>query len=84
MSAILRIFKYVRKRLIILSIENKRLKMQLEFYKAIVESDNSKNINATIRTHLYGRKKIKVIFKPLKNLDGYYETEKKIIVLIAE
>ena len=30
---------------------------------------------------LYGRKKIKVIFKPLKNLDGYYETEKKIIVL---
>ena len=45
MSAILRIFKYVRKRLIILSIENKRLKMQLEFYKAIVESDNSKNID---------------------------------------
>ena len=42
MSAILRIFKYVRKRLIILSIENKRLKMQLEFYKAIIESDNYK------------------------------------------
>ena len=42
MSAILRIFKYVRKRLINLSIENKRLKMQLEFYKAIIESDNSK------------------------------------------
>ena len=37
MSAILRIFKYVRKRLINLSIENKRLKMQLEFYKAIIE-----------------------------------------------
>ena len=30
---------------------------------------------------LYGRKKIKVHFRPLKNLDGYYETEKKIIVL---
>ena len=42
MSAILRIFKYVRKRLINLSIENKRLKMQLEFYKAIIESDNTK------------------------------------------
>jgi hypothetical protein len=42
MSAILRIFKYVRKRLIKLSMENKRLKMHLEFYKAIVESDNSK------------------------------------------
>jgi len=41
MSAILRIFKYVRKRLINLSIENKRLKMQLEFYKAIVESKNN-------------------------------------------
>ena len=42
MRTILRIFKYVRKRLIILSIENKRLKVQLEFYKAIVESDNQK------------------------------------------
>ena len=42
MSALLRIFKYVRKRLINLSIENKRLKMQLEFYKAIIESDNTK------------------------------------------
>jgi len=42
MIGILRIFKYVRKRLIILSIENKRLKVQLEFYKAIVESDNQK------------------------------------------
>ena len=42
MSAILRIFKYVRKRLIILSIENKRLKMQLSYYKALFESDNSK------------------------------------------
>jgi hypothetical protein len=42
MKAILRIFKYVRKRLINLSIENKRLKVQLEFYKAIIESDNHK------------------------------------------
>ena len=41
MRSILRIFKYVRKRLIILSIENKRLKMQLEYYKAIVESNNT-------------------------------------------
>jgi hypothetical protein len=42
MIGLLRIFNYVRKRLIILSIENKRLKVQLEFYKAIVESDNQK------------------------------------------
>ncbi|BAQ91035.1 hypothetical protein [uncultured Mediterranean phage uvMED] len=42
MRSILRIFKYVRKRLIILSIENKRLKMQLEYYKVLLESDNSK------------------------------------------
>jgi len=42
MGAILRIFKYVRKRLIILSIENKRLKMQLEYYKVLLESDNNK------------------------------------------
>ena len=30
---------------------------------------------------LYGRNKIKVHFRPLKNLDGYFETEKNIIVL---
>ena len=42
MSAILRIFKYVRKRLINLSIENKRLKMQRDYYKALCEIDNSK------------------------------------------
>ena len=42
MRGLLRIFKHVRKRLILLSIENKRLKMQLEFYKAIVESNNNK------------------------------------------
>ena len=35
---ILRIFKYVRKRLIKLSLENKMLKVQLEYYRAVVES----------------------------------------------
>jgi len=30
---------------------------------------------------LFGRAKIKVIFEILKDLDGYFETEKKIIVL---
>ena len=30
---------------------------------------------------LYGRKRIKIKFEALKNLDGYYETEKHIIVL---
>ena len=38
MRNLLRIFKYVRKRLIKLSIENKILKRQLEYYRAIVES----------------------------------------------
>ena len=38
MIAILRLFKYVRKRLIKLSLENKMLKRQLEYYRAIVES----------------------------------------------
>ncbi len=42
MKAILRIFKYVRKRLIKLSLENRRLKTQLEYYKAIVESYNKR------------------------------------------
>ena len=39
MIGLLRIFKYVRKRLIKLSLENKMLKTQLEYYRAIVESD---------------------------------------------
>ena len=39
MIGLLRIFKYVRKRLIKLSIENKMIKRQLEYYRAIVESD---------------------------------------------
>jgi len=44
MLKILRIFKFVRKRLIKLSIENKMLKRQLEYYKAILESmDNRKH-----------------------------------------
>ena len=44
MVGILRIFKYVRKRLIKLSIENKILKRQLEYYRAILESiDKSKH-----------------------------------------
>ena len=44
MKALLRIFKYVRKRLIKLSIENKMLKRQLEYYRAVLESiDKSKH-----------------------------------------
>ncbi|BAQ90996.1 hypothetical protein [uncultured Mediterranean phage uvMED] len=42
MIGLLRIFKYVRKRLIKLSLENKMLKVQLEYYRAIVESDNNR------------------------------------------
>ena len=42
MKSILRIFKYCRKRIIALSIENRVLKTQLEYYSAIVESDNYK------------------------------------------
>ena len=42
MRNLLRIFKYVRKRLIKLSIENKMLKRQLEYYRAIVESRENK------------------------------------------
>ena len=44
MIGILKIFKYVRKRLIKLSIENKMLKRQLEYYRAVLESiDKSKH-----------------------------------------
>ena len=42
MRSILRIFKYVRKRLIKLSLENKMLKNQLEYYIAIIQADNNK------------------------------------------
>ena len=44
MIGLLRIFKYVRKRLIKLSIENKMLKRHLEYYRAVIESiDKSKH-----------------------------------------
>tara|TARA_R100001460_G_C3433754_1_gene162560 strand:+ start:198 stop:332 length:135 start_codon:yes stop_codon:yes gene_type:complete len=39
MKAILRIFKYARRRIIALSLENARLKARLEIYQAIIESD---------------------------------------------
>ena len=39
MKAILRIFKYARRRIIALYLENARLKARLEIYQAIVESD---------------------------------------------
>jgi DNA integrity scanning protein DisA with diadenylate cyclase activity len=39
MSAILRIFKYCRKRIIKLSIENRQLKMQLEYLRATLNKD---------------------------------------------
>ena len=39
MKAILRIFKYARRRIIALSLENARLKARLEIYQAIVETD---------------------------------------------
>ena len=42
MIAILRIFRYCRKRIIALKVENHILKTQLEYYRAIVESDNQK------------------------------------------
>jgi hypothetical protein len=34
-----------------------------------------------LKTILYGKRKIKVIFKPLKHLDGYFETEKHLLVI---
>ena len=34
-----------------------------------------------LKTILYSRRKIKVIFKPLKHLDGYFETEKHLLVI---
>ena len=41
MKNILRIFKYCRKRIIALSIENRQLKMQIEYLKAIIQSDDN-------------------------------------------
>ena len=42
MKSILRIFKYARRRIIALALENRRLKARLELYQAIVESDVEK------------------------------------------
>ena len=42
MIGLLRIFKYFRKRLLKLSREYKMLKTQLEYYRAIIESDNNR------------------------------------------
>ena len=39
MKALLRIFKYCRKRIIKLSIENRQLKMQLEYLRATLTKD---------------------------------------------
>jgi hypothetical protein len=39
MKAILSIFKYCRKRIIELSIKNRQLELQLEYYRAIIESE---------------------------------------------
>ena len=41
MKAILRIFKYCRKRIIALSIENKQLKLQIEYLRAVIQSDDN-------------------------------------------
>jgi len=40
MKSILRIFKYVRQRLVKLSLENKQLKLRIQFLEAIIESKN--------------------------------------------
>jgi hypothetical protein len=41
MKAILRIFKYCRKRIIALSIENRQLKQQIEYLRAVIQSDHN-------------------------------------------
>ena len=41
MKTILRIFKYCRKRIIALSIENRQLKMQIEYLRAVIQSDDN-------------------------------------------
>jgi hypothetical protein len=40
MTSLLRIFKYCRNRIIKLSIENKQLKLRIQFLEAILESQN--------------------------------------------
>ena len=39
MKQILRIFKYARRRIIALALENRRLKAQLQIYQAVIESE---------------------------------------------
>ena len=39
MKATLRIFKYARRRIIALALENRRLKAQLQIYQAVIESE---------------------------------------------
>ena len=39
MKALLRIFKYARKRIIALSIENRRLKAQVKILQSVIESE---------------------------------------------
>ena len=41
MKNILSIFKYCRKRIIALSIENRQLKMQIKYLRAIIQSDDN-------------------------------------------
>jgi len=41
MKAILRIFKYCRLKIIKLSIENKQLKMQIEYLRAVLNQDDN-------------------------------------------
>ena len=41
MKGIWRIFKYCRQRIIVLSIENRKLKLQNEYLKAILQSKNN-------------------------------------------
>ena len=41
MKAILRIFKYCRNRIIVLSIENRQLKMQIEYLRAVLNQDDN-------------------------------------------
>ena len=42
MKALLRIFRYARKRIIALSLENKRLKFQIQIYEALADSQYEK------------------------------------------
>jgi|TARA_X000001388_G_scaffold17460_1_gene10839 hypothetical protein len=42
LKAILRIFRFARRRIIALSIENARLRARVELYQAIVDADYEK------------------------------------------